>query len=103
MLSEYRAFSGEKPHYLVELSLELLQVRFVANKKSLETDISAPAEVPAGEKKENINEDEDDLAVRQLPQDNSNRVIVILPQEEYLPEWLKRQRRRDEQMRSNRA
>lgn len=81
----------------------MLQVRFVASKKSLENDTSAPAEVPMGEKKENINEDEDDLVVQQLPQDNSNRVIVILPPEEYLPEWLKRQRRRDEQMRSNRA
>ena len=119
VLSEYRAFSGEKPHYLVELSLELLQVHFVADKKSLEP--AEPAE-PMQEQQagavilqaadsEKIEEgcddddddDDDDLAVRQLPQDDSTRVTVVLPQEEYLPEWFKRQRRRYEQMRARRT
>jgi hypothetical protein len=113
VLSEYRAFSGEKPHYLVELSLELLQVRFVADKKSLEpaeptreqqagTVISQAAEPEQREEEGDDDDDDDDLAVRQLPPDDNTRVTVVLPQEEYLPEWFKRQQWRDEQMRVRR-
>ncbi|KAF5099392.1 hypothetical protein D0Z00_001671 [Geotrichum galactomycetum] len=87
-------------------------LRFVADKKSLEPTreqhtgivISQAAET---EQKEDDggedDDDDDDLAVRQLPRDDSTRVTVVLPQEEYLPEWFKRQRWRDEQMRSRRT
>lgn len=104
VLSEYRAFAGEKPHYLTELFLELLDVRFmdyneaVRRRQSVEgmaaAAVAAAAVAAASEervqKTHGPSEDMYSNIISHHPQNNN--IVVILPAPEFLPDWFQRQR-----------
>lgn len=103
VLSEYRAYSGEKPHYMVELFLELLDVEFmeheeaVIRRQSVEG-MEAAAAAAALTVKETVETRKPSESMYSnmiaRPKD-SNHVVVILPSLENLPNWFIRHRNRD--------
>lgn len=114
VLSEYRAFAGEKPHYLTELFLELLDVRFMDHEEALRRrqsveGMAAAAVAAAAVAASTEQEQEQLLHIRprthrpSMPSEDmysniishhpqNNHIVVILPAHEYLPDWFKRQR-----------
>lgn len=111
VLSEYRSFAGEKPHYLTELFLELLDVRFMDHEEALRRrqsveSMAAAAVAAAAVAASSEHDNQQQVPLRthrpSMPSEDmysdiishhpqNNQIVVILPAIECLPDWFKRQ------------
>lgn len=82
IVAEFRAFTAGKSHYHTEIFLELLVVQCISHEEAVKrrksTEDSPRIPTPATIQKQ------------QTPSDRK-RIVVHLPPDEVLPEWLKRQ------------
>lgn len=105
VLAEYRAFSGNKPHYLTELFLELLSVKFMDRSEAMKRRQSVEGMAAAAQAAAAVAAPPLGLAMthHRMPSEDmysniisdhpqNNHVVVILPASDYLPDWFRRQR-----------